>query len=68
LSYCIEDYNGWLYRRITKLEQMTKLLKAMQEMMETQIGTLISQVVIHQDRVEAMQEKMDANLKEIMKK
>jgi hypothetical protein len=47
------------------MEPMTELLKAMQEMMEMQMGTLISRMDIHQARTEAIQEeiiaKMDAH-------
>jgi flagellar capping protein FliD len=40
---------------------MTEFMKAMQETMETQIGSLAS-------RIEAIQEKKDAKLKEVWRK
>jgi hypothetical protein len=40
------------------MEQMLELLKAMQEMMETQIGSLVSQV--YQAKIEANKEKAEA--------
>jgi hypothetical protein len=50
------------------MEQMTELLKVMQEIMETQIGSLASWMNIHQAKTDTNQEmlarmeaKMDAN-------
>jgi hypothetical protein len=62
----IGDSSKKLCRHITKLEQMTELLKAMQEMMETQIGCLASRMDIYQAEILAkMESKTDVNLKEM---
>jgi hypothetical protein len=50
----IENCIGSLYHQPTKKEQMTELLKAMHEMMETQTGSLAS-MDSHQARIEANQ-------------
>jgi predicted RNase H-like nuclease (RuvC/YqgF family) len=41
------------------MEQIMELLKAMQERMETQIGSLASKMDANQAEMEAMQQKMD---------
>jgi hypothetical protein len=44
------------------MEQMMELLKAMQEMVETQIGSLASWMDTHLARIEANQREMMAEL------
>jgi hypothetical protein len=62
----IGDSSKNLCCHITKMEQMTDLLKAMQGMMETQIGCLASRMDIYQAEVLAkMDAKTDVYLKEM---
>jgi hypothetical protein len=48
-----------------KMEQMTELLKAMQERMETQIGSLASKMNANQAKTDVNQVKTNPTLKEI---
>jgi hypothetical protein len=54
---------GSFYGQPTKLEQISELLKAMQEMMET--SSLASQIDINQAQMRTNQAKVDTSLKEM---
>jgi hypothetical protein len=53
-------------RTDTNLNKMEAEIRANNEKFQVLQGTLVSQTDIHQARTEAVQEKMDANLKEEM--
>jgi hypothetical protein len=48
------------------MEQITELLKAMQEKMDANLKEIIEDIRINQAEMKAMQQKMDANLREII--
>jgi chaperonin cofactor prefoldin len=51
-----------------KMEQMTELLKAMEERMETQIGSLACKMDANQAKLKGMQQKIDGGQEQMITK